>query len=692
MNRTRMFLLALTTVLACQGSSISAQEAKTPAGLLMESMFSPQHAPPHQMMGLAQRSFLDVVEESDAGLQLALVVDGTESMTDCLDDMKNAITKMIADLQRFRGNNVSFQLVVFRDAGAGEQQLISMPLNVSNNSFSADVEALKKVLSQIKAESGAPYFHELIDLGIHQALTKLDWSDDEDTSRWIMVFGDAPPYESGFHEEQTHASRRIETGQLVSLANRMGVNIHCVLCTSRTKELEAYKSALLETRGFMGTITTQTGGLLVDLSYDDIRKNIEATSQKPKLRYRPLEPITEEDVEQRRQATAQNATQMHGRIAVLPHLPLNKMSFDVAKPEVLVAAELRHKLRMVKNADVASVSQVRRLFTALERQHLPESQFIQTLANGLSVDYVVWGSVRKLPGDEGTVEVKSAIYARDTGHKLVEHPETSNFNVRPVQNITNNMARELIRLAASTGDNRLATVFRATNTVMADVIRPVSATPESRDRILKGFELAEEALAHPDERGNELLAEAEALLRRATADDTKNATAALLWANCCFNQARNLEQAGDADAAKAKAREYANILSLARRRKSSAPTITQTEIEADYALFIHKDGARAIAEYAKLINAQDPEHWNLHTALRAHWMLAGIYSGDWGVKPDVVDAQKARLHLIEILANWPKSHEAEFIRRSLRWNERAGETRYPHFPLENDTVSRMIET
>ena len=53
-------------------------------------------------------------------------------------------------------------------------------------------------------------------------------------------------------------------------------------------------------------------------------------------------------------------------------------------------------------------------------------------------------------------------------------------------------------------------------------------------------------------------------------------------------------------------------------------------------------------------------------------MLAGIRCGDWGVDEAFVDPDKAREHIIQILANWSTSPEAEFYEDTLRWDEETG--------------------
>lgn len=647
-------------------------------------------------MGLAQRSFLDLVEEVDSRLELALVIDATDSMGDCLEDMKQAVVKMTEDLQRYRGDQVAFQLVVYRDTGAGSGREVAYPLNIHNNGFVADVEQLRQALTSVQVGSGAPYFHELVDLGLHHAITKLNWTSNERTARWIILFGDAPPYASGYRDEETGASRQVETDQLVSLANIAGINVNCVLCTSRDIESAAYQAALPETRQFMGTVSTQTGGLLVDLSYNDIRQAIEATMAKPRVRYAPLRKITRDDVEaKRRELAAAASASRRARVAILPHMPLAEMSFDSDRPEVMVAAELRHKFRLIENADVKSASSVRRMFIALQGRGLSETRFLRTLASGLKVDYIVWGQLKQLPGAAGTLEITSAIYSRTSGKPIVRRSEKSNVNVNPAQNVTNQLAAGLMRKAAAAGnlDQRLAVAFRTSDNTISQIVRPVATSPETRDQILVGFDLLEQSLAYKigDPDGLKLLSQAESQLREATRRAPRNALAQHLLGNCYFNQARHYEQAGDEKSAKQKARAFSGALQLAKRNRTSTDENTQVEIQADYELYLG-EVTKAVESYRRLTGAEDPAERNLHMALRAHWMLAGIYSGDFDVDAKLVNGERARDHLLHILAEWPDSYEADLIRRYMRWDKESAETKHDHLPLERRGVSRLIES
>ena len=124
-------------------------EPSSPVGLAMESIFSPVRAPENKTMGLTQRSFLDLLETSRQQLEIALVIDGTDSMRDSLAGIRQTLGSMLDDLRLYKGADVRLQIVVYRDVGSklGE---VTFPLTVAGRRFTADQEALQQaVLSLI---------------------------------------------------------------------------------------------------------------------------------------------------------------------------------------------------------------------------------------------------------------------------------------------------------------------------------------------------------------------------------------------------------------------------------------------------------------------------------------------------------------------------------------------------------------
>jgi hypothetical protein len=114
-----------------------------------------------------------------------------------------------------------------------------------------------------------------------------------------------------------------------------------------------------------------------------------------------------------------------------------------------------------------------------------------------------------------------------------------------------------------------------------------------------------------------------------------------------------------------------------------------TEIAADYALLVRGKPADAVKLYQRLVDKAQPV--DAQSARHGYWMLAGIASGDWGVDEQFENAEETKRCLTQILALWPDSPEAEFIRRALRWDETEGSARFPHFPKENEELAEMVD-
>ncbi len=111
------------------------------------------------------------------------------------------------------------------------------------------------------------------------------------------------------------------------------------------------------------------------------------------------------------------------------------------------------------------------------------------------------------------------------------------------------------------------------------------------------------------------------------------------------------------------------------------------EIEADYGLLVEHQIAESIDKYKRLTNDDVP----LQSQLRAHWMLAGIYAGDWSVDKAHLDSKLARDHVVQILSNWPDSPEALLLKQWLRWDDSKHQTNFDYLPQMNVKLSEVTE-
>jgi hypothetical protein len=215
------------------------------------------------------------LEETKENLQIALVIDGTDSMGRDIDSLKETLLAFVEQVSAGKPDGkVSFALLVYRDTDVVRQSRgrlteVTLPLN----RFTPGTEGIESALARVGVATGAPYFEELADEGLHQALTNLDWATDANTSKWIILCGDAPPY------APVHPSRRHITPELVLAARHQDIQIHSVLCRSGFVPPlpESYGWNVVETsallrpalRVFMAELALGTGGQFLDLSDPD---------------------------------------------------------------------------------------------------------------------------------------------------------------------------------------------------------------------------------------------------------------------------------------------------------------------------------------------------------------------------------------------------------------------------------------
>ena len=707
-NATRLMLLGLLAVCASRTIAAAPDAEVIPAGTAMALMFDEHRtAKPTSRALLQRKTFLDMLKVSKDRLQIAFVVDGTDSMGNDIRSVLDSLEPMVASLRRHKDGdeNVSFSVVVYRDSEA-ESGSVRCPLG---RRFTHSLETLRGALAAVKTETGRPYFPELVDLGISEAIRGLDWETAADTTRWVLVFGDAPPYREGYHNDERNAHRHYTNEELIRSALQKEMVVSFVLCHSGfTKQQEAndqlietYETALPRTQAFMQAVAEGTGGVVWDLNEPDLRQDLARAITRTPTQYQRIEDITPQDVSALRTVALRDdldeSEDARVRAAVLPHLPLETMTFEPENPAVQVAAELRERLRTMPRVEVVNAHTVAEKVTQLQRSDLPSRQWIPLLARDLRVDYVLWGDYDRR-GDE--VQLRSISYYRVEGRsgaqtvQLADAQGSSRVgdgrgeaSLVPVvaNRLFQNTAAELRRLGA---DESAVSVFSRLDKDedLADQIAaPLSSNVRARRELLAGLDLLEQSMAYPGGslKAAELLDRAVLKLGSAAMLDKKNPFIQAMLANCHFNLART-DETGDHQEKSLKSLKAAYDL-----RSNASSDAVRLEIEADYALLIERDVADAISIYEMmLLEPNRPRQ--LRRALRAHWMLAGIYCGDWGVPSSIIDPAKAREHIVQILAHWEETPEARFYKDAFSWEENEG-TQKHYVPLENSKTPHLAQ-
>ncbi len=672
-----LVIVAISTSLASAQTDTSPVSAPaTPAGAALSTLFSPSKAPARKTMGLLQRSFLDLADQGDMELEVAIVVDGTESMATELAGVRNSINQMVSDLRQYRKNEVRVALVVYRDSDSPSKECV-VPLK----RFTASEAELAKAVESLQPETGAPFFHELADIGLHTAIMDLPWTENPQVQHWILMFGDAPPYAEGFSDPKHPKSHRYYgTDLLIALAARKNIRINCVLCTSSQNVEQPYDTVIDDTRNFMNSLASGTDGLMLDLSYPEIRTALIDASKQPTVGLAKIQPITGIDLAAvQRVDVPQASLTKTVSLAILPHAPLANMSFDPQSDSVQVSTALRHRFSQLPGVRITSPLDVQRQLRRLQGDGVSADQAVRALAARLKVDYVLWGNV-----EPNTARVQSAAYRRSDGQRVVQVSFDGDRG---------RLANVLLTAASSDGnatDDAFANLSQRMKSLALkeSFAQPIANDAGTSREILAAMESLEQSLASVagDESAVELLKQADASCRAALVSEPRNALAHWLSSNVAYNQALRLFKTGEAEAAETRMREMKSSLKRAVREKRDVdvPSLV-TEIEADYALLVDRDVPAAIVKYTELTSEDAP----LQSQLRGHWMLAGIYAGDWAVDETNLNPDLARENVVQILANWPDSPEATLLKQWLRWDDSAEQTEFNYLPRMNVKLSEV---
>ena len=644
------------------------------AGQALSLLFDTHRTPPAKSMGLLQGNFLDAVDVSGS-LQLAVVIDSSESMSDQLASIQKNLRYLIGDLDRILDGSIETAVVTYSDIGDKK-----VPVTVHTQGF-ADANSTEQVISQLSVGTGKPFFPEAIDLGVHRAIASLPWSDKSDVERWVLVVGDAPPYEPSFSDKKTGAKRWFETGLLVDLANQKDIKIHCLLCNSRDSEKESFEAMLDDTRNFMGRLSSDTGGLMLDMSYDQVRSALVKSARRIRTEYVRIGYITVEDIQNATGTTGQrDASDQSLRVVVLPFLPMDEMTFFHQRPEVQIATELRNILKQMPNTRVVQPRQIEKEISRLKREGVPVQDWPQALCYRLKAQLIVTGHLRTARDQfAATIEVLGQKPGKSLAStKLTSKPENLARRIIGQLAQTRNPGQEIAPLLV-----RLKNFASQQQLDVTEIGALSKLKPDQRSLLLSGLEALEQATGYElgDLNSVSLLKASEEILRGFLEGNPKHPYAAMLLASAQYNLAAAYEASGLVDEAKSKFAESKQAIQLAFQSKDQlVDELLKLELEGDFNLMVRKEFETSIQRYRTIV-AQS-EKSPLNSALHAHWMLAGIRSGDWGVEqadPNVVDPGAARGHLIQILAHWPDSSQSNLIRKNLMWDPRANQTRSAFF-------------
>ncbi len=648
-------------------SDCLAQDSPAVAGQLLTTLFSPVVAAEQNPKGILQRpSLLDRIARSK-DLELAIVIDGTESMSAQLEAIQQHLQRMIADLNSALGDRLAIQIVVYRDIGANE--MIEYPLATPDKAFTADSGIISAGLTKLVPKSGAPYFLEPVDVGLNAALTQLPWSDKSTVARWILLIGDAPPFEPSLQEDENGASRKYANEQLILLAKEKGITIHSLICPTRAVDQSIYDQVLPQTREFFQSLSESTGGTAFDLSNTDFRAQIASAADRAAVDYVPIGTISQREIDELASSIPkleEAKTNRPLRIAVLPFMPrqsdqLLKMNlYDAGRNESVVLAKLLSNQLSEIGALKVDLNQLISITFDLVGLRLRNESLVKSIGDQTQADYLFCVNIG--PGDGSKTKYEFALMETSSGRYIVlprsQQLESGMLNTKVGEYLLKLVHIETRKLTPPS-DLR-ALISKVIPALARTRNVNVAGTKEVETLIVKawldieavvGFELVSNHASNQKELEIALDAAEEKIIKALQIDNT-NATACLIAAN--IRMARIL-----LDRTSEKSEKWSDeakaYLETAYQFAVKDPVAVRAEIDGDLKLF-QADFEAAVDRYNEVLKDSQDEAQKL----RARWMLMGLHSGDWGAKSasNVVDANKARKYAIEILAFHPNTPHA----------------------------------
>ncbi len=651
-------------------SQTVANRSPSELGSALQCLFKPTPIRSVRTMGSMQRtSMLDDLLKTRKQLEIAILIDGTESMAPQLQGVREMLVSMIKDLRTVVGDKLSIQILVYRDVGA-ESGAVSWPLPIDKKAWATDYSKITEGLEKIIPESGAPYFYELVDVGLYAALHDLSWSEDPSISRWLFLIGDAPPFKPGFSEPENKASRVYDNNLLVRMAQDKQVQIFGILCPARPEDLSIQEELLPECRQFFSAMADATGGFVLDLSDADQLKQLQHAADEATKQYVEFPMIRPEDIDTFRNAA--NPQEIIN-IGVLPFFELKDMTFEVDNSLVQLAEEVRSRLDK-KGVQTPELRSVKNRFEEIKRNHrnAEDSVLAQKLAEKLQVDYLI---CRK-PSSSG--ELRIAAFSRRTG-KLEPFSHSDDLVAK-----SNELGKNPVELAGTVIE-KLQALTLGSNSALERALTSrnsslvlVSTTNKSSSILVQARLLLQRAQKYAAIENNNDDLDAALEILQLGAQELK---ADPLWNNMMATVLYNLSNSYQRDDP-AKAKEFVQKAIL---HSELAAQSGNDEFVADHSFF-KGDHQKAIEMY-ELVTKKSVSS---DAICRSHWMLTFLYLGDWGTPKNLRSYAKAREHVVALFAMYPDREEAKTLKQLLRWNDEEG-IQYRSLSLEAPSPSDLIQ-
>ncbi len=203
-----------------------------------------------------------------AKVEVVFVLDTTGSMGGMLETAKEKIWSIAASLASApSAPQVRIGLVAYRDRGDNYVTQVT--------DLSSDLDNMNAHLMDYQAAGGGDG-PESVNEALHDALTKISWSQDPDTYRTIFLVGDAPPH-MDYNEVQFPA--------ILEEARQQGILVNAIQCGESSATRKTWQEIASLGQGRFFQVEQSGGALAIATPYDAEIARLSAEMDETRLYY-----------------------------------------------------------------------------------------------------------------------------------------------------------------------------------------------------------------------------------------------------------------------------------------------------------------------------------------------------------------------------------------------------------------------
>jgi len=362
------------------------------------------------LASLAEVAMSQAAQPEQPRVEVVFVLDTTGSMGGLIQAAKEKIWAIANSLATAKpAPKIKMGLVGYRDRGDAYV--------TKRTELTDDLDAVYNVLMAFQAEGGGDT-PESVNQGLHEAVTKIEWSAADKTYRVIFLVGDCPPH-MDYQDDVKYA-------ESCKLAATRAIIINTIQCGTHGQTEPIWRDIAEKAEGRYFRVEQSGGAILASTPFDaklaELSKKLDAT----RVYYGSREVLAKQDRRDRVagaiyekasvsalarraafNAAEAGSTNLFGRQELLSDLKTGRLKLAQVKeaelpPEMRkMSAADREKLVKAKLADRARIQAQIKDLAARRQKHIEEHVRKTRRGGKRSLDAAIYDSIKEQAAERG---------------------------------------------------------------------------------------------------------------------------------------------------------------------------------------------------------------------------------------------------------------------------------------------------